>query len=204
MHHLTNHDVLTLHRNVLRVLEEVGLQIDHPKLLDALAGIGANIDPANSRVRFPRAMVEEFLAGLPKVDWGARRPTLTVRASFFEGFYQDARTGALSNMDAQRVVGSDANGAMYGGLDVAEAIRLGTLAELTNGEHKPFIARRGIKFNIPLDARTPSYSDAGDAAQQNIPEMWSTEFWHSFLDEMARHRFNVLTLWNLHPRARCC
>ena len=103
MHHLTNNDILTLHRNVLRVLEEVGLQIKHPKLLEALAGIGAKTDPANSRVQFPRAMVEEFLAGLPKVDWGARRPTLTVRASFFEGFYQDARTGALSNMDAQRV-----------------------------------------------------------------------------------------------------
>ena len=97
------------------------------------------------------------------------------------------------------VAGADAVGAMYGGLDVAEAIRLETLASLKDGEHKPFIARRGIKFNIPLDARTPSYSDAGDAAQQNIPEMWSVEFWHTFLDEMARDRFNVLTLWNLHP-----
>lgn len=97
------------------------------------------------------------------------------------------------------VLGADAIGAMYGGLDVAEALRLGRLAELQESEHAPFIARRGIKFNIPLDARTPSYSDAGDAAQQNIPEMWSFEFWHTFLDEMARHRFNVLSLWNLHP-----
>jgi hypothetical protein len=97
------------------------------------------------------------------------------------------------------VLGADPAGAMYGGLDVAEAIRLGTLAELKDGEHSPYIAKRGIKFNIPLDARTPSYSDAGDAAQQNIPEMWSRDFWHEFLDEMARQRFNVLTLWNLHP-----
>jgi len=98
-----------------------------------------------------------------------------------------------------RVVGGDADGAMYGGLDVAEAIRLGTLAELKGDEHSPYIAKRGIKFNIPLDARTPSYSDAGDSAQQNIPEMWSLDFWREFLDEMARDRFNVLTLWNLHP-----
>ncbi len=88
---------------------------------------------------------------------------------------------------------------MYGGLDLAEAIRLGTLSELKEVDRAPFIARRGIKFNIPLDARTPSYSDAGDAAQQNIPEMWSLDFWHEFLDEMARQRFNVLSLWNLHP-----
>ena len=69
------------------------------------------------------------------------------------------------------VVGADAVGAMYGGLDIAEAIELGALDQLRTGEHAPFIERRGIKFNIPLDARTPSYSDAGDAAQQNIPEM---------------------------------
>ena len=97
------------------------------------------------------------------------------------------------------VTGADAAGAMYGGLDVAEALRLGTVAELKPGEHKPFIAQRGIKFNIPLDLRTPSYSDNSDAAQANIPEMWSREFWREFLDEMARHRFNVLSLWNLNP-----
>jgi len=98
-----------------------------------------------------------------------------------------------------RVVGGDANGAMYGGLDVAEAIRIGTLNELAEGVRRPFIERRGIKFNIPLDVRTPSYSDNGDSFQANIPEVWSTAFWHEFLDEMARHRYNVLTLWNLHP-----
>jgi len=97
------------------------------------------------------------------------------------------------------VLSADAAGAMYGGLDLAEAVRLRTLDEVGDSDHTPFIARRGIKFNIPLDARTPSYSDNSDAAQQNIAEMWSFDFWREFLDEMARHRFNVLTLWNLHP-----
>ena len=53
---------------------------------------------------------------------------------------------------------------MYGGLDVAEAIRLGTLDRLAAGQRRPFIQERGIKFNIPLDLRTPSYSDNSDAA----------------------------------------
>jgi hypothetical protein len=97
------------------------------------------------------------------------------------------------------MIGADPVGAMYGGLDIAEALRLGTIDQLKSGEHGPYVSRRGIKFNIPLDARTPSYSDAGDAAQQNIPEMWSMDFWHEFLDEMARDRFDVLSLWNLHP-----
>ena len=98
-----------------------------------------------------------------------------------------------------RVVGGGAPGAMYGGLDVAEALRLGTTASLAPGLHAPHIAQRGIKFNIPLDLRTPSYTDGSDAAQANIPEMWDREFWRTFLDELARHRYNVLSLWSLHP-----
>jgi hypothetical protein len=97
------------------------------------------------------------------------------------------------------VLGADPSGAMYGGLDVAEAVRLGAINETRDSDHSPHIAQRGIKFNIPLDRRTPSYSDTSDSGQANIPEMWSMEFWHTMLDEMARHRFNEISLWNLHP-----
>ena len=97
------------------------------------------------------------------------------------------------------VIGADPAGAMYGGLDIAEAIRMGTLDTLKDSEHTPHIAKRGIKFNIPLDLRTPSYSDNSSSAQANIPEMWNLEFWHEFIDRMARDRYNLLTLWNLHP-----
>ena len=97
------------------------------------------------------------------------------------------------------VRGADATGAMYGGLDVAEAIRTGTLDSLKDSDHQPHIAQRGIKLNIPLDLRTPSYTDCSDAAQANIPEMWEREFWTAFLEAMARHRYNVLSLWSLHP-----
>jgi hypothetical protein len=101
------------------------------------------------------------------------------------------------------VTGGDPTGAMYGGLDVAEARRLGpvALAELRSDyrAHTPYIALRGIKFNIPLDLRTPSYSDGSDNARDNIPEMWSREFWATLFDEMARDRYNVLSLWSLNP-----
>ena len=101
--------------------------------------------------------------------------------------------------DVISVIGADANGAMYGGLDIAEAVRLQCLEKVVDSVHAPHIAKRGIKFNIPLDVRTPSYSDNADAAQSNIPEMWSFDFWREFIDEMARHRYNTLSLWNLHP-----
>jgi hypothetical protein len=67
------------------------------------------------------------------------------------------------------VLGADATGAMYGGLDLAEAVRLGSLPETSDSDHTPHIDRRGIKFNIPLDARTPSYSDNSDSAHRPYP-----------------------------------
>ncbi len=45
---------------------------------------------------------------------------------------------------------------MYGGLDVAEAIRTGTIDSLQDSDHPPHIAQRGLKINIPLDLRTPT------------------------------------------------
>ncbi len=97
------------------------------------------------------------------------------------------------------VFAGDIAGALYGAIDLAEWLLQDPSTELRDHDAAPHIAQRGIKFNIPLDARTPSYSDAGDSAQQNIPEVWSLDFWHDYLDAMARYRFNVLTLWNLHP-----
>jgi hypothetical protein len=83
---------------------------------------------------------------------------------------------------------------------VAELVRIEEgLSGVAEKEHKPSILRRGIKFNIPLDARTPSYDDTGDAAQNNYVEMWNFAFWQEFLDDMARYRYNTLTLWNPHP-----
>jgi len=99
--------------------------------------------------------------------------------------------------DKVEVTGSNATGVMYGGLEVADLLRLGLPIE--NQDRKPFVEKRGIKFNIPLDARTPSYDDTGDSAQKNIQTMWDFEFWKAYLDDLARYRYNVLSLWTTHP-----
>ncbi len=100
------------------------------------------------------------------------------------------------------ITAGDLTGAMYGGLDVAEAIRLGAeaLARLAGPRlHRPFVAERGVKFNIPLDLRTPSYSDGSTSARANIPEVWSRDFWRGYFDQLARDRYNIVSLWSLHP-----
>ena len=133
-------------------------------------------------------------------DANATRIALTIEKA--GGAAAQSYSIRVQNQNGHRTItvrGADASGAMYGGLEVAEAIRIGTLDSLKDSDHRPHIERRGIKFNIPLDLRTPSYSDNSTSAQANIPEMWSMDFWHELLDRMARDRFNVLTLWNLHP-----
>ncbi|MEO0796729.1 MAG: hypothetical protein AAFX93_16295 [Verrucomicrobiota bacterium] len=101
--------------------------------------------------------------------------------------------------DVIEVFGSDPIGLMYGGLALAEQIRHGH--DITNLaiEKSPFIKRRGLKMNIPLDARCPSYDDSGTSARMNVEQVWSMDFWRGFLDRMAEHRYNTLTLWSNHP-----
>jgi hypothetical protein len=98
------------------------------------------------------------------------------------------------------VIGADAPGAMYGALELAETVQLtGGLEDVADTLTNPHLSGRGIKFNIPLDARTPSYSDDSTSAQANIEAVWDMGFWTRFLDAMARDRYNLLSLWSLSP-----
>lgn len=97
-----------------------------------------------------------------------------------------------------QVGASDDAGMMYGLLDLCDKYDGGwpPLGDITV---QPRILRRGIKLNLPLDARTPSYSDASTSAFENIPQVWEWDFWTEYLDSMARSKYNVLSLWNLSP-----
>lgn len=93
--------------------------------------------------------------------------------------------------------GGDERGLMYGGLEVAEQLSL--FGKVEDTQHSPYLLRRGLKMNIPLDARTPSYDDSGDAAIKNVQTVWEWDFWQKHLDQMALNRYNVLSFWNPHP-----
>jgi hypothetical protein len=99
------------------------------------------------------------------------------------------------------VMGGDDNGAMYGGLQIAENINFNGLAKVYNMENSPLVKKRGIKFNIPLDKRAPTYENdnGGTSHKVAIEHVWDITFWQEYFDEMARNRFNVLSLWNPHP-----
>lgn len=98
-----------------------------------------------------------------------------------------------------KITASDAAGTMYGGLELAEQIKLYGVEGVKPMQQNPYMEMRGTKFNIPLDVRTPSYTDAGDAGQKNMPEMWNYDFWTEYIDNIARYRYNFISLWSLHP-----
>lgn len=105
----------------------------------------------------------------------------------------------LDNDGRVWVIGADEPGLMYGTLELTEKIKLFGLDGIDGTNQNPYMEMRGTKFNIPLDVRTPSYSDAGDAAQNNIDVMWDFDFWKKYIDHMARNRYNFISLWSLHP-----
>lgn len=96
--------------------------------------------------------------------------------------------------------GGDTTALMYAILDLSERLSFNENLKSLNIIHeKPYIGYRGIKLNIPLDGRLPSFDDTGDAAQNNISVMWEWDYWKNLLDDMARNRYNLLTLWSTNP-----
>lgn len=96
-------------------------------------------------------------------------------------------------------LGGDRTGAMYGGIHLGEIIAAGHLADMQDEDQSPYIAKRGLKFNIPLDKRTPSFDDGGASANTNREDVWDINFWKEYFDVLARQRYNVLSIWNKHP-----
>ena len=110
------------------------------------------------------------------------------------------RTTTTSQM-SYWVLGGDDNGAMYGGLQIAENINFNGFSDSYNEEESPHLKNRGIKFNIPLDKDSPTYyySTDGSSHFEAFKHVWDMDFWTTWFDEMARHRYNVLSLWSPHP-----
>ena len=99
------------------------------------------------------------------------------------------------------VLGGDAAGAMYGGLQIAENISAAGFSGCFDTEEKPFLLYRGMKLNLPLDKRIPTYVGgwSSHSARDAIPDVWDMAFWKTLIDQQARSRYNLLSIWVHHP-----
>lgn len=177
-------------------------------LLAAIVLMGARVPQKVAIVYDPKIpqlafAVEEFKNAFSKAN--LELSTSSTTGAILVVFSIDKTLGSEAYKIVQegktiRVTGGDNRGLMYAGLELAEHLQDGKeLLKTGTISGTPYMPYRGIKFNIPLDARNPSYDDTGDAAQQNIETMWDFGYWKNYLDNMARYRYNLLTLWSLHP-----
>lgn len=99
------------------------------------------------------------------------------------------------------VLGGDAVGAMYGGLQIAENISAKGFSGSFDSEESPFMLNRGVKLNLPMDRRIPTYVGgwSSASAQKAIPHVWDITFWKTLIDQQARNRYNLLSVWVHHP-----
>jgi len=99
------------------------------------------------------------------------------------------------------VLGGDVNGAMYGTLQIAENIAAKGFAGIYNSQEAPFMLNRGMKLNMPLDKRIPTYVGRWTSTSTGlaIPNVWDINFWKTLIDQQARYRYNMLSLWVHHP-----
>lgn len=92
------------------------------------------------------------------------------------------------------VLSHDETGAMYGLLDIAETAMNSGWQAVQDKSVVPHLPFRAIKFNLPW-----STYRRHESLSQHYETVRDLDFWSEFLDMMASNRFNVLTLWNLHP-----
>jgi len=97
--------------------------------------------------------------------------------------------------------GGDETGTMYGGIEIAEQITSTGFSVTHNSQESPFMLNRGMKLNMPLDRRIPTYVGGWDSTSTGlaIPQVWEMTFWKKLIDQQARYRYNLLSVWVHHP-----
>ena len=105
-----------------------------------------------------------------------------------DGFSLEARRCLCHPRENER-------GLMYGMLELAAQLQQGrdlaSIREKVVRAHFPF---RAIKFNLPWY----SYRK-GEHLALHTETCRDLKFWEAFLDTMVDNKFNVLSLWNMHP-----
>jgi len=92
---LSDEEIRLIESGALRILEEMGMEVQNRPLLEILAEFGLPVDFGNGRVRFPRLFVERFLEETEKCDWASVRARVVSSAGIYHGLYHDPFSDAL-------------------------------------------------------------------------------------------------------------
>jgi hypothetical protein len=100
---LSQADITLIHHGALRILGEMGMEIQNQTLLKACAAAGIQVDFTAQRVRFPQVYVERFIADAEKHDWAVHVPTVSASAGMYHGKYHDPQSNDLVDWTEERM-----------------------------------------------------------------------------------------------------
>jgi trimethylamine--corrinoid protein Co-methyltransferase len=100
---LKDSEIMAIHQGALRILAEMGMEIQNDDLLSACEAAGFAVDFSIQRVRFPAPVVENFIAEVEKFDWDNLTPQVTATAGVYHGRYHDPLSGELQDWTEERL-----------------------------------------------------------------------------------------------------
>lgn len=164
------------------------------ELRRALEVTGDRVDGPHS-IRHSQAL-DGRLVEIRRVRAGSAVDDFIAAADGVEGpQYADESFRIEKQGDRIVVTSSGDNGLLYGCLELADLVRTGRWKDEALSISKvPGLPIRGVKFNLPYEPYA-----AGEPFTRNEQTCWDIDFWIDFLDELARSRYNCLSLWSLHP-----
>jgi trimethylamine--corrinoid protein Co-methyltransferase len=90
---LSDADKERIHATVLRILEEMGVQVENRDMLEKLKGFGAEVDFDSEIARFPRSLIQEYLDTRETPPEEERNiPNVSAGAGIYIGRYLDPDT----------------------------------------------------------------------------------------------------------------
>ena len=100
---LTTSEIELIHQSALRVLNEMGMEIQNKLLLQVLSDFGLIVDFGDERVRFPIKIVDQFLSEVVKYDWENHVPKVNATAGLYHGWFHDPETDDLLPWTEERL-----------------------------------------------------------------------------------------------------
>lgn len=145
-------------------------------------------------IHSPVGPVDYGLAEIAK-EAGARSGDVSVSIKATK----QPETYTISNQNGKvKIVGSDANGAMYGALEFAERLHNeGDKAWQTKATGKPFLKDRGLNLFLTLPWDYKKNDTDYDIKALTDPNRWwfqNDDYWTTLLDLMAKSRLNWLDI----------
>lgn len=100
---MTPSEIGLIHQGALRILSEMGIEVQSDSILRACAETGFSVDFYSQRARFPNQVVEKFIAETSKFDWQNVVPRVEASAGVYHGLFHDPETGELVPWNEERL-----------------------------------------------------------------------------------------------------